>query len=89
MKKIDVQCRYCTRTEQVIKAGQSISKQQRYYCRNCNKYFQLDYINNASKPGVKKKIIEMAIKGCGVRDTVRVLKVGINTVTQTLKKSRT
>ncbi|CDW88504.1 UNKNOWN [Stylonychia lemnae] len=30
--------------------------------------------------------IEMAINGSGVRDTVRVLKVGINTVIRSLKK---
>lgn len=89
MAKIEVKCRYCTWSEQVIKAGQSISNQQRYYCGNCNKYFQLDYINNASKPGVKEQIVEMAMNGSGVRDTVRVLKVGINTVIRTLKKSRT
>ena len=88
MAKIEVKCRYCRGTEQVIKAGYSISKQQRYHCRECNKYFQLDYVNNASKPGVKEQIIEMAINGSGVRDTVRVLKVGINTVIRTLKKSR-
>ena len=73
----------------MIKAGYSISKQQRYYCRSCNRYYQLDYINNASKPGVKEQIVGMAINGSGVRDTVRVLKVGINTVIRTLKKSRT
>jgi len=88
MAKIDVKCRYCTKAEQVIKAGYSISKQQRYYCGSCNKYFQIDYLNNASKPGIKEQIVEMAINGSGVRDTVRVLKVGINTVIRTLKKSR-
>ena len=89
MAKIEVKCRYCRGTEQVIKAGHSISKQQRYYCGSCDKYFQLDYVNNASKPGVKEQIVEMAMNGSGVRDTVRVLKVGINTVIRTLKKSRT
>lgn len=87
MAKIDVKCRYCNKTEEVVKAGYSISKQQRYQCNQCNRYFQLDYINNASKPGVKEKIVEMAINGSGVRDTVRVLKVGINTVIRILKKS--
>ena len=87
MAKIDVKCRYCKGIEEVIKAGYSISKQQRYYCGSCNKYFQLEYINNASKPGVKEQIVEMAVNGSGVRDTVRVLKVGINTVIRTLKKS--
>ncbi|WP_163014082.1 IS1-like element transposase [Streptomyces sp. S1] len=47
----------------------------------------MEYINNASKPGVKERIVEMSINGSGVRDTVRVLKVGINTVIRVLKKS--
>jgi len=30
MTKIDVKYRYCNKTEEVVKAGYSISKQQRY-----------------------------------------------------------
>jgi len=74
MAKIEVKCSYCRGTEQVIKAGHSISKQQRYYCGSCDKYFQLDYVNNASKPGVKEQIVEMTMNGSGVRDTVRGVK---------------
>ena len=36
---------------------------------------------------MKEQIVEMAINGSGVRNTTRVLKVGINTVIRTLKKS--
>ena len=88
MAKVEVKCRYCKQTENVIKAGYSISGKQRYQCNNCNRYFQLEYSNNACKPGVKEQIVEMAINGSGVRDTKRVLKIGINTVIRTLKKSR-
>jgi transposase-like protein len=38
-----------------------------------------------SKPGVKDKIIEMAMNSSGVRDAGRVLKVAYNTVLRTLK----
>jgi transposase len=62
MAKIDVKCRSCNKTEEVVKSRYSISKQQRY---QCNRYFQLDYINNASKPVVKEQIVEMAINGSG------------------------
>ncbi|WP_410525941.1 IS1 family transposase [Rickettsia endosymbiont of Cantharis rufa] len=41
MARIDVKCRYCNDTEKVVKAGYSISKQQRYQCKQCNRYFQL------------------------------------------------
>lgn len=44
------------------------------------------FSSEARKPGVKEKSTEMAFNGSGVRDTARVLKVGINTVIRTLKK---
>lgn len=50
-------------------------------------FFQLTYTYEARKPGVKDKIVDMALNGAGVRDTARVLKVGINTVLRTLKNS--
>ncbi|MDE1473790.1 IS1-like element transposase [Xenorhabdus bovienii] len=37
---------------------------------------------------MKEKIVDMALKGSGVRDTGRVLSIGINTVMRTLKSSR-
>ncbi len=48
--------------------------------------FQLTYTYEARKPGVKDKIVDMAFNSSGVRDTARVLKIGINTVIRTLKK---
>ncbi len=77
-------CRNCQQSEEVIKAGKSSSGKQRYRCKNCGQYFQVDYCYNACKPGTK---VSMALNGSGVNDTVRVLKVGINTVLRTLKKS--
>jgi transposase-like protein len=47
--------------------------------------FQLTYTYEARKPGVKDKIVDMAFNGSGVRDTARVLKIGINTVLRILK----
>ena len=60
-------------------------------CRNSecrHKTFQLEYSNNASKPGVKEKIIDMVMNGSGTRDTGRVLKISPNTVTAVLKKQK-
>ena len=86
MAVVAVACRYCETTHRVVKRGQSSSGKQRYHCRNCGRYFQLNYVYNASKPGVKERIITMAMKGSGVRETMRVLQIGINTVIGTLKK---
>ncbi|PHM39179.1 transposase [Xenorhabdus mauleonii] len=52
------------------------------------KTFQLNYTYQACKPGMKEQIADMAMNNSGIRDTARVLKVGINTVLRTLKSSR-
>ena len=87
MATVKVACRYCKQTARIIKKGVSSSGKQRYLCRLCGRYFQLDYVYNACKPGVREQIIAMALNSSGINDTVRVLKVGVNTVLRTLKKS--
>jgi transposase-like protein len=37
--------------------------------------------------GVKRQVVEMAINGCGIRDTGRVLGINKNTVISTLIKA--
>jgi len=54
-----VKCPYCG-SEEVSLYGKSSTGAQRYLCRNkacSHKTFQLEYKNNASKPGTKEKII--------------------------------
>jgi len=85
---IKVKCPYCG-SEDVVKNGKQKSGAQRYMCRNSeceHKTFQLEYKNNASKPGMHEKIIEMVMNGSGTRDTGRVLKISKDTVTKVLKK---
>ena len=49
----------------------------------------LEYAYKAYEPGIKKQLIEMAINGSGIRDTARVLSIGVSTVLRTLKKKLT
>ena len=49
---------------------------------------QIEYTNNASRPGTKEKIIEMAINGSGTRDTGRVLGISKDIITAVLKKRK-
>lgn len=86
MVTIVVKCRHCEESEGVVKMGKSRSGAQRCRCKSCGKTFQLDYTYEASKPGIKERILQMAINGSGVADTVRVLKVGKSTVLRTIKK---
>lgn len=88
--KIDVRCPGC-RGVDVVKSGLTGEGKQRYRCNDstCNKRtFILNYSYKGRLPEVKKKIVEMALNGSGVRDTVRVLGVGINTVIRELKKNK-
>ena len=90
MAEIKVKCPYCG-SEEVTLYGKSRSGKQRYLGRNpaCrHKTFQLEYQNNACRPGTKEKIVEMAMNGGGTRDTGRVLKISPNTVTAVLKKRK-
>ncbi len=89
MATIQVYCPVCSSID-VIKFGITDKNKQRYCCRNkgCSKKtFILDYSNKACAPGMKEKIIDMAMNSSGIRDTSRVLGVSRTTVALTLKKS--
>ncbi|WFQ80061.1 IS1 family transposase [Xenorhabdus sp. SF857] len=86
MAKVDVVCRYCHKAEEVKGHGKGSSGHQRYHCYACRKTFQLNYTYQACKPGMKDQIVDMAANNGSIRDTARVLKVGINTVLRTPKK---
>ncbi len=88
MATVKVKCPYCG-SEEVVLYGKNSTGVQRYLCKNKEcplKTFQLEYKNNASRPGVKEKIVEMVMNGAGTRDTGRVLGVSKDTVTAVLKK---
>ena len=87
MVSVTVHCSRC-QSAQVYRHGQDPKGRDRFRCRDCHRVFLLNYTCEARKPGVKGQITEMAFNGAGVRDTARTLKIGINTVIRTLKKSR-
>ncbi|MEV3841716.1 IS1 family transposase [Aeromonas enteropelogenes] len=85
MASITVHCPRCN-SDHVYRHGKTPAGHVRYRCPVCPHVFQLTYTYEARKPGVKDKIVDMAFNGSGVRDTARVLKIGINTVIRTPKK---
>lgn len=89
MAVIEVICVHCS-SNNVVKNGKSLTGEQRYKCRafHCEKTFQLAHRYNACEKGVRERIVDMALNGSGVRDTARVLSVGVSTVIKTLKKKR-
>jgi transposase-like protein len=87
---IKVKCPLCY-SLQVVKFGTSPEGKQRYQCRNSNcgkNTFLLEYTHKGYLPEIKRKIIEMALNGSGIRDTSRVLGIGQNTVISELKKKK-
>lgn len=89
MAVIEVVCVHCS-SNNVVKNGKSITGEQRYKCRalQCEKTFQLVHRYHACEKGVRERMLDMALNGSGVRDTARVLSVGVSTVIKTLKKKR-
>ena len=88
MITVSVKCPCCQSLE-VIKAGKQPNGAQRYRCQSatCSRtIFQLDYSDQGRLPETKRRIIEMACNGSGIRDTARVLGISTDTVLNELKK---
>ena len=88
MVLIPVRCPHCG-SDQVVKRGKTENAKQRYLCQQpeCQtKTFILDYDYQGYLPEVKKRIIDMALNGSGIRDTARVLEISPTTVISELKK---
>ena len=85
MAYVEVKCINCG-SEKVIKFGKRPNGHQRYRCKSCQKTFQLDYTYKACEPGMKDKIVDMAMNAAGTRDRARTLKISRGTVTSVLRK---
>ena len=88
MVLIPVRGPYCD-SNQIVKRGKTENAKQRYLCQQqaCPvKTFILDYDYHGYLPEVKKRIIDMALNGSGIRDTARVLEISPTTVISELKK---
>lgn len=83
-KKID--CPKCHSSD-LCKNGHSLNGTQRWRCKHCNHFFQLEFTYRARVPGIKEKIYELALNSNGVRDTARILGINKNTVVNALKKN--
>lgn len=87
MITVNLHCPRC-QSVQVYYNGKTTKGHDRFLCHDCHWVFQLSYCYQARKPGVKDQITEVAFNDAGIRDSVRTLKTGINTVIQSLKNSR-
>ncbi len=77
-------CTRCSSSE-VIRKGKQNNK-QRFYCKDCKKYFQTDYTYQAYKPETNLLLVNLLKEGCGIRSISRVLKISKNTVLSRMLK---
>jgi transposase-like protein len=87
---VPVYCPQCA-SNQVVERGKPDTGQQRYLCQTdacLQQTFILDYRYWGRLPEVKRRIIDMALNGSGLRDTARVLGISKDTVLSTLQKKR-
>jgi transposase-like protein len=90
MAVISVRCPSCE-SDTVVKRGKTDGGKQRYLCQIaacCYRTFLLDYTNRGYMPSVKRQIIDLALKGSGIRDTARVLNISPDMVIDKLKKRK-
>ena len=73
-----MKCVKCN-SENYIKKGLR-NNLQRFYCKDCGKYFQVNYKYHAYKSDTNDFIISLLKEGCSVRGISRILKISKDTV---------
>src|ERR1041385_6989523 len=89
MAEAAIKCLHC-QSEAIVKYGKTSNGKARFRCQQtaqCGRMFLQTYAYSGCLPTVKQQIVEMTLNGSGIRDIVRVLQVGPNTVLKELKKS--
>ena len=89
MAEAAVKCPHC-QSDAVVRYGKTSNGKERFRCSQsaqCGRTFLQSYSYPGCLPTVKQQIVEMTLNGSGIRDIVRVLQVGPNTVLKELKKS--
>jgi len=73
-----MKCKYCHQSD-VLKKGKR-KQIQRYFCKNCSRYFQDSYLYRAYSEDTNDLIISLLKEGCSVRGISRVVKITTKTV---------
>jgi transposase-like protein len=76
-------------SEEVVKYGTASKGKERFRGQQagpCGRTFMRAYADPGRVPQVKRQMVEMTLKGRGVRDIARGLQISPNTVIRELKK---
>jgi insertion element IS1 protein InsB len=76
---IKVKCLHCASSE-VKKNGKKPDGSQNFFCHGCKKQFQYFYKYQGADPRNKQLARSMAMRGSGIRDIQKVLRISICTV---------
>ncbi|MCB0738922.1 MAG: IS1 family transposase [Bacteroidetes bacterium] len=77
-------CKACQ--GELIKAGKQKNGTQRYVCKQCRKYQQLDYKNNACQVGTSS-LVNIYLEGCGIISLGRIFGISPSTVLNKIKQA--
>lgn len=72
-------CKFCNAKE-IVKNGNTKNGKQQFKCKNCNKFFIINYSYNAYCNEINGLIIKLTKEGLGIRSTARVLKISTTTL---------
>ena len=79
-----MKCKNCNSSNYVKKGIRN--NKQRFYCKDCKRYFQSTYNYQAYKSETNNLIKGMLKEGCGIRGIARVLDISKNTVLSRMLK---
>lgn len=65
----DIKCPVCG-SQHLRKTGLQEGKKQRYYCKDCGKYFINDYVKALRTKETKEEAINLLLKGTSVKDII-------------------
>ena len=77
MVLVPIRCPTCNGIN-VGKHGKAENGKQRFICKDEDREYRifiLDYSEKGRLPDTKRKIVDMALNGSGIRDTTRVLNI--------------
>lgn len=83
--QIKVNCPHCD-SPKIKKNGVKGNGKQNFYCKNCRKQFQHEYVYRGANPQTQRRICVLALRGNGIRDLSVGFEVSATTVLRILRR---